>query len=397
MSSVEIILSIIIFCFLIEFLAYTAQIFLYDKYKIFFLTKDKPKLSKTTIKFISALVKLDGAGSIKIFDKDLGWKLMPDGYTSDAIHFINSRGIRSEKEYDEYPPPGKTRILASGDCLTFGEKIFLPDTWIKQIEKIEPSFEVINLGVEGYGQDQIYLKYLKDSAIYRDHKFVLIEFVATNVFKSLNSFRPFLAFDRGLQMGKPRFSLEKNKLKLWDNPAGSVGEYKKLLQNDSAFLKITGKNDYYLQTQYKSGPLDFSPVIKLAKISLREIRKHFEVFNFRGELKSESEALQVTLAILEQHINSVIEKGSIPVVIFMPLKSDMRNYFRYNSDIFSPVKSFLNRKKSSYIDLVEVFSNHFNKKAQKKIYTGRHYSIESNRLIAESITLFLKNRFHQSN
>ncbi len=69
----------------------------------------------------------------------------------------NSLGLRGNREYARSKPHGVTRIYALGDSFVFGFGVLDSDTFPAQMESSEPSYEVMNLGVPGYGIDQIYL------------------------------------------------------------------------------------------------------------------------------------------------------------------------------------------------------------------------------------------------
>ncbi len=80
---------------------------------------------------------------------------------------INAQGIRThltigEKSNDVY------RIVTYGDSETFGWSVDLDSTWQRQMEQIDHSIEVINLGIPGYN----------------------IENIATHVEKTLSDFQP---------------------------------------------------------------------------------------------------------------------------------------------------------------------------------------------------------------
>jgi len=101
----------------------------------------------------------------------LGYELRP------AISDINSDGLR-DIEHPIEKKPGTTRILVIGDSIAYGLGVSLEETYTRKLERklnntARESFEVINLGVPGYGTVQIYerflekgLKYSPDIVIY---------------------------------------------------------------------------------------------------------------------------------------------------------------------------------------------------------------------------------------
>lgn len=88
----------------------------------------------------------------------LGWEIEPNqnAYTFSFPVTINSGGFRY-REIAQEKPEGVTRILCIGDSLTFGAGVPTEETYPAQLERLlnqyAPSsqFEVINMGVFGYG------------------------------------------------------------------------------------------------------------------------------------------------------------------------------------------------------------------------------------------------------
>jgi lysophospholipase L1-like esterase len=104
-------------------------------------------------------------------NKILGYELRP------GIDDTNSDGIR-DNEHTVEKPPGVTRIMVVGDSIAYGMGIIQRDeTYAKQLEHLlrdtSKKYEVINLGIRGYGTAQILeffktkgLKYKPDIVIY---------------------------------------------------------------------------------------------------------------------------------------------------------------------------------------------------------------------------------------
>jgi len=69
---------------------------------------------------------------------------------------INSLGLRGP-EIERTPPPGRTRVLALGDSMTFGFYLEEDETWPRQLEaelrRSGADVEVVNAGVGGWSID----------------------------------------------------------------------------------------------------------------------------------------------------------------------------------------------------------------------------------------------------
>ena len=140
------------------------------------------------------------------YDPRRGWALKPNVKEArDADGTVvtsNSRGLRSKKEIALDKPPGGQRLLLLGDSFTFGAQVDDDETFATGIETRLPGIEVLNLGVHGYGHDQMLL-YLRDEGVKYSPDVVLIGFVGDDMLRNLLEFRDF---------AKPRFTLENDLL-----------------------------------------------------------------------------------------------------------------------------------------------------------------------------------------
>jgi len=71
----------------------------------------------------------------------------------------NSEGMRGIREYGIDKPAGMMRILLLGDSFAFGWGVKDNETFAARLEEMDPKLEVLNLGVAGYGLDQILLSF----------------------------------------------------------------------------------------------------------------------------------------------------------------------------------------------------------------------------------------------
>ena len=120
----------------------------------------------------------------------------------------NSRGVRGTAEHALDEHPGRTRIVALGDSFTFGEEVSDEETWASQLEGLAPGSEVLNLGVHGYGHDQMLL-YLREEGLGYRPDVVLLGFVHIDMPRNLLAFRDY---------AKPRFEGTQGRLELRGTP-----------------------------------------------------------------------------------------------------------------------------------------------------------------------------------
>jgi len=108
------------------------------------------------------------------YDELLGWvnveNVSLENLYGEGRHLrTNSQGFRANQDYDPSPPPGKVRILCSGDSFTLGYGVDNDDTWCQLLMGLDRRLETVNLGQGGYGIDQAYLWYKRDGTRLRHH------------------------------------------------------------------------------------------------------------------------------------------------------------------------------------------------------------------------------------
>jgi hypothetical protein len=148
------------------------------------------------------------------YDADLGWiakrnVTIPDFWGKGVG--VRTNGQRFRATYDIAPAvaPGKTRVVCSGDSFTFGDGVDNRDTWCEQLAARDPRIEPVNLGQGGYGSDQAYLRFLRDTKplAHQVHVFAFID----DDFKRMQ-LNTFLGF------GKPVLTLENGVLTVGNVP-----------------------------------------------------------------------------------------------------------------------------------------------------------------------------------
>jgi hypothetical protein len=126
----------------------------------------------------------------------------------------NSKGLRGPREYTYEKPAGVTRIVVLGDSFTFGEDVGDDETYSHRLEEMLPGVEVLNLGVHGYGHDQM-LVYLREEGLKYRPDVVLLGFLSDDMERNVLGFRDY---------AKPRFVLEDGRLVLRGSPVPSPEE-----------------------------------------------------------------------------------------------------------------------------------------------------------------------------
>ncbi len=115
------------------------------------------------------------------YDPLLGWVSIPrvdipDMYGPGVFLRTNARGFRGTDEVSATVPPGRVRIVCSGDSFVLGYGVDDRHTWCHRLADLNPRIEAVNMGQGGYGVDQAYLWYMRDGRVL-DHDLHVFAFI----------------------------------------------------------------------------------------------------------------------------------------------------------------------------------------------------------------------------
>lgn len=158
----------------------------------------------------------DTGGPITRRDRELGWTLKPDlAWAAGSAPWesgltTNAAGFRDGPHAD-VKAPGAYRVAVLGDSFVFGSGVPQEATITRRLSAhLGPGFEIVNLGVPGYGTDQELLT-LRRWGRKLSPDLVLLGFFWNDVMEN--------ASDRIYGLPKPRFTLKDGRLVLYP-PAG---------------------------------------------------------------------------------------------------------------------------------------------------------------------------------
>jgi hypothetical protein len=143
-----------------------------------------------------------------VYSETYGWALRAgshyEGRNGEVIT-VNSRGYRG-REHAVEPAAHSRRVVMLGDSLTFGSGVSDGETFSDRLEATA-GFEVVNLGVDGYGTDQELIRLENEGFSYRPHIVVLNFCIGNDYFDNA---LPVALYD-GVSP-KPYFTLEGDRL-----------------------------------------------------------------------------------------------------------------------------------------------------------------------------------------
>lgn len=286
-----------------------------------------------------------------MIDRQLGWTVRPA--MTWRRYKTNRAGIRADREYTLQQPPGMIRLAAFGDSFTHASDVANAYTWERALEELEPRFEVLNFGVPAHEPGQAFLRYQRDGVRFHPH-IVLIGFMSENIYRAVNTFRPFYFVQSGLPLSKPRFALRRGRLVLIENPIPDLQGYRELLRSPETVLPRIGRNDYFYQRS-RPHPFDFLPSVRLAAIAAD---RYDQPVVTGGVYNRDSEPYQVTLAILEAFYARVRADGAQPVIVLFPTRDDIVLGRAGKTVLYKPLREDLERKGYRVVDLLDGFLRH---------------------------------------
>ncbi len=140
------------------------------------------------------------------YDPDLGWVNLPnvsiaDLYGPGGSFHTNAQGFRNRGPVAEAVPPGRLRVVCSGDSFTLGYGVGDEQAWCNHLASLDSRIEPVNMGQGGYGIDQAYLWYRRDGLKIRHDiqvfAFITVDFGRMRDAAFLGYPKPVLAIDGG--------------------------------------------------------------------------------------------------------------------------------------------------------------------------------------------------------
>jgi hypothetical protein len=106
----------------------------------------------------------DPKGTYFSYDPELGWTVGPNRRSDNGLYFSSAEGIRSARPGVVFAEEhAKDRVALIGDSNAFSLEVPFEDSLGYQLNQLlGHDIQILNFGVDGYGIDQIYLRYERD-------------------------------------------------------------------------------------------------------------------------------------------------------------------------------------------------------------------------------------------
>lgn len=325
-----------------------------------------------------------------MFDRELGWTIRANYRSPDGGITCNALGARGAREYALSPPAGTLRIVCAGDSFTWCDEVEDAASWEVQLEALEPSVEAINLGVSAYGTDQALLRFERDG---RDlgAQIACIGLQLENIGRNVNCYRPLWYPSTGGTSTKPRFVLEKGRLRLVPQPFASQAEMVAAVE-DGTVLDRVREHEYWIDTP-DLGVLRHSSLARIGGAwfahRARDVRRLW--------LDEEGEPRRVTVALLERFRDTALANGSrVALVLILPRETDVAGLVREKARYWSGLIAELDAVDIPFVDvgpaLAEAWSEAEARTDLLRLFERGHLSAAGNAIVTRSLDSWLRER-----
>jgi len=183
-------------------------------------------------------------------DPLIGWKLPPSAVVSETTddysvsYTSNSLGFRATREFDAASTPQP--IVFLGDSYTFGSGVDDGETFVSLLERQLESIPCVNMGIGGFGIDQMWMT-LRYYALPLKPRAVVLSFVRRDLDRSLSAYRL-----GHIWREKPTFRLENGSLVPLTG-ANSPSGVRRFLEQHSRVAALWRKAENSLSEHYPLG------------------------------------------------------------------------------------------------------------------------------------------------
>jgi hypothetical protein len=336
---------------------------------------------------------LDGRpDSLAEFHSELGWRPRPN--LDNGPDIINSQGLRSAHDYPERPPPDVLRLAAFGDSFVYGSEVLTGEAWPTVIEQTRSQTEVLNYGVPGYGQDQIYLRFLSEGAEL-DPAIVLFGIATPTLERVMRISGVFMAPGAATYdfIKKPRFVVDGDALSLAPNDLRQLSDFQRYLQDPSSFRELGAYDYWYEPLVYESWLFKYSRAGRLFLAAWSQVKRRLidpdrPLIGPRGGgvFNESSSGFKILEQLVQRFVATAKERKTRPVVLILPDGFSIERIRGGQPGIMDPIRDFCMEEGLEFIDLKDAFlAQPADADASAWFLNRFHYSVQGNRIVADWI------------
>ena len=335
------------------------------------------------------MVRAAWSRNAESIDDELGWP-------SAKIATSGTRDPSGAKLNALFPNASEACLSAYGDSFIWGDEVPLAEGWIEQLSR-RLGCRVSNYGVSGYGTDQAYLRYRRNTE--DKAPVVILGIFPDDIVRNVNQYRAFMGFQLEPFWIKGRFILDDEGNLQWiPRPKLNAETYLELHQTPRAFLPYE-----YLMPNTRDGPVSvrFPYMLSLLRLALAprvwsRLRGQTPWADFFG-LDHPSGALELTIAISRAFVKEAEGRGARVFIVMMPSAGSFRTWERFGATDYSP---FVAAMAANGIDVFDplpalakaVGRNNFCKLYAPKSSCHGHFGIAGGSLLSQVVEVELLRR-----
>jgi hypothetical protein len=283
-----------------------------------------------------------------VYDSLLGWAVEPGvvykGAASGKVVHATPRGVRGTADVPYERVAGRRRILVYGDSYTFGDELSDQETYAADLGRLLLNTDVVNMGVHGFGHDQM-LEYLKSEGVKYHPDVVVIGYVWFDQYHNLYDFSNY---------AKPRFELRDGTLALTGVP---VPRPEQVLARD----------------RWRSRAWDAAHVVA-------------EWLRWKSGANDRRAGL-LTQAILDEIGRTARSVGAVPVFVYLPVLAELDDSAATLSAHEQWLKAYCDARKEDCVFLRPAFERERARGAH--FPTRGHWNPAGNLVAARTIAAYL--------
>ena len=314
---------------------------------------------------------------VRRFDRELGWDMA------------------FPTQFGERPHPvsyGRRLIGTFGDSFTYCDGVSDSQTWQVYLSE-HLKADVYNFGVQAFGTDQAYLKFLRTYPKVRT-PIVILGLIAENINRILNVYRPFYSPSTKILLSKPCFVLTEDGLRLRENPLRRSEDIPRL--GDPVFLRELGRNDYWFNRQgYPMREFPYSRLLLSRRIWFDAVH-HKDLYGDMNPRPGENlwvmdEPTAIMCALVDSFFTRARAFRAIPVLMLLPQRFELRTRRATGRPIEAQafLTGFCSTRRYAYFDAIEALARRASTPAEGDAFFSGHLSALGNQVLANEILLFL--------
>lgn len=246
-----------------------------------------------------------------VYDAELGWTVGKSRTTPDGKYSSSEEGLRTQSPgirlRDATP---EKRVALIGDSNAFSFEVQYKESWAYYLQELVGSkTQVLNFGVDGYGIDQMYLRYRRDVRPWHPDV-VLVGFVEHDLWRTMVVY-PFLSLGWPGYLVKPRFDDGLPVPELINMPLPTP---KEILSVSSA------KNLPYLSYDPWSMRNWWGSWVDEGPLFLRLVNTLMPRWKFTDPRFSDHMVSALNTRLLLQMRDTMVQDGVTPMFVFLPTR-----------------------------------------------------------------------------